>query len=622
MSTYSPSAWRCRRPGSRRPRSPRRRPRPRRRTMDARAVPRGARIAKSPGAELEPALPLPRRRRPRPRGVERRCVLVAVDARLGVAAPRGSSTSNCAPTRVIAGRSPSPASRRWPRRRCARTRRGRPRACGHLDRPRAQRATRVLPRGGHRPAGANRRRRRRATRADRRRTSPAPARPDRPARALARAGRRVGGDGTPPRPGNAPRGARRRRRRRSPRSPTRSRPRARRSGSRAGSSRRASGSARRARTLRELLADAARRVDVRVLAWAGAPLPLFQPAPPRGPTTMRDALARGTRVRVALDDRERPLHCHHEKLVIVDGEVAFVGGIDLTSLGGDRLDSSEHPARGAARLARRRRAAARARGRGRRRALPAPLARGDGRAAAARPVAGPPRGDVEAAGRAHGPGADLRRGSRAASSGSSSRTCGRSARRGGSSTSRTSSSGRQRSSPCSRRSCAARRTTASGSSSCSRRSRTTATTTRADSSAVLASRRRRRRAASSPARSSSAATEPHARVRAREGRHRRRPLADGRLREPERALALQRHGDERRLARSRRSPARRGCGCGASISSATPPSSTATRRSRRRALAPDGGRATRRAPRRGAGSRPARRAAGRLAAARRDPRGR
>jgi phosphatidylserine/phosphatidylglycerophosphate/cardiolipin synthase-like enzyme len=36
------------------------------------------------------------------------------------------------------------------------------------------------------------------------------------------------------------------------------------------------------------------------------------------------------------------MHCHHEKLVIVDDEVAFVGGIDLTSLGGDRYDSSDH----------------------------------------------------------------------------------------------------------------------------------------------------------------------------------------------------------------------------------------------------------------------------------------
>jgi phosphatidylserine/phosphatidylglycerophosphate/cardiolipin synthase-like enzyme len=48
---------------------------------------------------------------------------------------------------------------------------------------------------------------------------------------------------------------------------------------------------------------------------------------------------------MALDARERPLHCHHEKLVIVDGELAFVGGIDLTSLAGNRLDSSEHPHR-------------------------------------------------------------------------------------------------------------------------------------------------------------------------------------------------------------------------------------------------------------------------------------
>jgi phosphatidylserine/phosphatidylglycerophosphate/cardiolipin synthase-like enzyme len=40
------------------------------------------------------------------------------------------------------------------------------------------------------------------------------------------------------------------------------------------------------------------------------------------------------------------MHCHHEKLVIVDGEVAFVGGIDLTSLGGDRFDTSDHLMRG------------------------------------------------------------------------------------------------------------------------------------------------------------------------------------------------------------------------------------------------------------------------------------
>ena len=99
------------------------------------------------------------------------------------------------------------------------------------------------------------------------------------------------------------------------------------------------------RTLRELLAEVARRVDVRLLAWAGAPLPLFRPHRSEV-DAVRRAMADGTGVHVALDSRERPLHCHHEKLVIVDGETAFVGGIDLTSMSGDRFDSPEHPARG------------------------------------------------------------------------------------------------------------------------------------------------------------------------------------------------------------------------------------------------------------------------------------
>src|SRR5947209_11777063 len=98
--------------------------------------------------------------------------------------------------------------------------------------------------------------------------------------------------------------------------------------------------------LRELLAEAAARgVAVRVLLWAGAPFGAFKPARKDVRADARE-LERGTRVRVALDDRERLLHCHHEKLVVVDDEVAFVGGVDLTDLGGDRWDSSEHPARG------------------------------------------------------------------------------------------------------------------------------------------------------------------------------------------------------------------------------------------------------------------------------------
>src|SRR3954454_8416110 len=97
--------------------------------------------------------------------------------------------------------------------------------------------------------------------------------------------------------------------------------------------------------LRELLADAAERADVRVLMWAGAPPRAFARAR-RTVRAARDELAHGTKVRAACDSRSRAMHCHHEKLVIVDDEVAFVGGIDLTQLGGDRYDTSAHPARG------------------------------------------------------------------------------------------------------------------------------------------------------------------------------------------------------------------------------------------------------------------------------------
>ena len=101
----------------------------------------------------------------------------------------------------------------------------------------------------------------------------------------------------------------------------------------------------RGRTLRALLAERAEEIDVRVLAWAGAPLPLFHPDRKEVRKTF-ERLAGGTRIHVGLDAKERPMHCHHEKLVIVDGELAFVGGIDLTSFAGDRFDTSDHKARG------------------------------------------------------------------------------------------------------------------------------------------------------------------------------------------------------------------------------------------------------------------------------------
>ena len=40
------------------------------------------------------------------------------------------------------------------------------------------------------------------------------------------------------------------------------------------------------------------------------------------------------------------MHCHQENLGVIHGRAAYVGGIVLTLLAGDRLDSQEHPARG------------------------------------------------------------------------------------------------------------------------------------------------------------------------------------------------------------------------------------------------------------------------------------
>ncbi len=94
-----------------------------------------------------------------------------------------------------------------------------------------------------------------------------------------------------------------------------------------------------------LLAELAERVEVRVLLWAGSPLPLFRPD--RDDVEgVEHALTFGSKIRFAADSKERPMHCHHEKLVLVDDRVAFVGGIDLTSLEGDRYDTPEHVGRG------------------------------------------------------------------------------------------------------------------------------------------------------------------------------------------------------------------------------------------------------------------------------------
>ena len=98
-------------------------------------------------------------------------------------------------------------------------------------------------------------------------------------------------------------------------------------------------------TLRDLLAEVAERVPVRLLLWAGPPLPAYEPTR-KTVRAVREEFMRDSRVDCALDNRERTLHCHHEKIVVVDGTVAFVGGIDFTALEGDRHDHPQHVPRG------------------------------------------------------------------------------------------------------------------------------------------------------------------------------------------------------------------------------------------------------------------------------------
>jgi phosphatidylserine/phosphatidylglycerophosphate/cardiolipin synthase-like enzyme len=97
-------------------------------------------------------------------------------------------------------------------------------------------------------------------------------------------------------------------------------------------------------TIRELLGELSDRVDVRVLLWSGPPVP-WSSVGRLAIKRTRDELTRGTKVHCLLDHRQRPLHAHHEKILVVDDHVAFVGGIDHTDLRGDRFDSTKHALR-------------------------------------------------------------------------------------------------------------------------------------------------------------------------------------------------------------------------------------------------------------------------------------
>ena len=94
-----------------------------------------------------------------------------------------------------------------------------------------------------------------------------------------------------------------------------------------------------------VLSAAAQRVPVRVLLWAGARA-LFQPETLTMLDVQKEMQEQGCGdLQCRLDYSAIASHCHHQKAVVIDGQVAFVGGMDLTVLAADRWDTPQHPLR-------------------------------------------------------------------------------------------------------------------------------------------------------------------------------------------------------------------------------------------------------------------------------------
>lgn len=96
-------------------------------------------------------------------------------------------------------------------------------------------------------------------------------------------------------------------------------------------------------TVFDLLTAAAARVDVRVLLWSGSLF--FRPraiVTRRGLKRLHQA---NPRIRGEADHHKRLSHCHHQKTIVIDGAIAFVGGLDMTNFDVDRWDQTGHPMR-------------------------------------------------------------------------------------------------------------------------------------------------------------------------------------------------------------------------------------------------------------------------------------
>ncbi|PZR98430.1 MAG: phospholipase [Chloroflexi bacterium] len=94
----------------------------------------------------------------------------------------------------------------------------------------------------------------------------------------------------------------------------------------------------------DVLRRASERAEVYVLLWSGAPA-LFEPTDRMAKDVQKILNRYAPKVRCELDHRASFSHDHHQKAVTIDGHLAFVGGMDLSTFQGDRWDTSEHPLR-------------------------------------------------------------------------------------------------------------------------------------------------------------------------------------------------------------------------------------------------------------------------------------
>jgi phosphatidylserine/phosphatidylglycerophosphate/cardiolipin synthase-like enzyme len=93
--------------------------------------------------------------------------------------------------------------------------------------------------------------------------------------------------------------------------------------------------------LANVLNEVSQHTDVYVLLWCGSPL-LFAPTEHEMKTARNVLLKHAPRVHCALDHQAKFSHDHHQKAVTIDGRIAYIGGMDLTTYEGDRWDTNAH----------------------------------------------------------------------------------------------------------------------------------------------------------------------------------------------------------------------------------------------------------------------------------------